>query len=179
MAVSRVFGCGDDPPESAMRDLLIQPLTRETFSAYGEVLDIDGVPGTPINADRARRYNALAHPVTDSEGHLVISIVYSKAGTLPCELTIIERHPLSTQAFIPLQSQTMIVVVAHADTEPCAANLSAFMSLPGQGINYFAGTWHHPLLPLQSDGNFLVIDRNDPGHNCDVVTLDEAVRLRY
>jgi ureidoglycolate lyase len=91
-------------------------------------------------------------------------------------LSLLERHPLGSQAFMPLSQLPYLVVVAPpADaSRPDLAHLRCFATGPGQGVNYAAGTWHHPLLALQAECDFLVVDRGGAAsdHNCDEFALE-------
>lgn len=82
---------------------------------------------------------------------------------MPLRLTLVERHRLGSQFFIPLTPQRFLVVVAEAGPTPAPRALRAFLASPGQGINMRPGTWHHPLLALDHGGDFLVIDSASPG----------------
>jgi ureidoglycolate lyase len=88
-----------------------------------------------------------------------------------------ERHPLSSQAFIPLSSTPFLVVVAPAG-ELDLGTLKAFRSNGRQGINYRRGTWHHPLLALERISEFLIVDRGGAGANCDEVPIaDQGILI--
>ncbi|HPA01626.1 MAG TPA: ureidoglycolate lyase, partial [Chiayiivirga sp.] len=77
------------------------------------------------------------------------------------------RHPLGSQAFVPLHARPWLVVVAAS---PEAAP-RAFLARDGAGVNFRRGTWHHPLLALEATGDFLVVDRIGPGDNCEEAAL--------
>ena len=92
---------------------------------------------------------------------------------------MLERHPQGSQAFIPMQGQAFLVVVApglNAD-EPDLSQLQAFISDGSQGVNYRAGTWHHPLLTLEAPSDFAVIDRIGSGPNCDVYEFNSPIQI--
>ncbi len=92
-----------------------------------------------------------------------------------------ERHPLGSQAFVPLAKISFVVVVAPAGEWVRAEDLRAFVTDGTQGVNYFRGTWHMPLIALEAGQSFLVIDRGDEGPdanpNCDEVLLGRPVTL--
>jgi ureidoglycolate lyase len=90
---------------------------------------------------------------------------------------MVERHPLGSQAFIPLQRFVFIVVVGPAGEAIEAQDLRAFVSNGRQGINYHRGVWHMPLIALEAGHEFLVIDRIGEGANCDQVFLSDTVTL--
>lgn len=87
---------------------------------------------------------------------------------------MVERHPLESQAFIPLQNQSWLLVVGMPGDEPDVSIWRTFRATGRQGVNYHRGVWHHPLLVLKQDQDFLVVDRGGPGENCDEVWFDGA-----
>jgi ureidoglycolate lyase len=86
-----------------------------------------------------------------------------------------ERHPLGSQAFVPLNGQRYVVVVAPAGAPPSREGLRAFLCRGDQGINYHRGTWHHPMLALDRACEFAEFHRIGPGANCDEAALPCAV----
>lgn len=95
------------------------------------------------------------------------------------EISMLERHPKGSQAFIPLQQQKFLIVVAPAldENTPDISKLCAFVSDGKQSINYRAGTWHHPLLTFEAPSDFAVVDRIGGGANCDVFQFPEAIKI--
>ncbi len=158
--------------------LPVEALTRAAFAPYGEVIEADaGAATVAINAGTAQRHDALAEvDAAHAGGRAVISLVRAQPRTLPCTVQMLERHPLGSQAFVPLDpAQRYLVVVASAiDAEP-----RAVLATNGQGVNYRRGTWHHPLLALDRVGDFLVVDRAGPGANCEEVQLTQAWVLDF
>jgi len=91
-------------------------------------------------------------------------------------LRIMERHPVGSQAFMPLNGRPYLVAVAPAgELDP--AKIEVFLAAGDQGVNYAAGTWHHYSLALGEVSDFLVVDRAGPGTNLDEVELgpDEQI----
>ena len=43
------------------------------------------------------------------------------------------------------------------DGLPMLDGLEAFVCSPGQGVNYHAGTWHHPLVALDGPAQFAML----------------------
>lgn len=156
--------------------LRIEALTRAAFAPYGEVIDADAAKQVyAINEGSAQRFHDLAAlDCGDQQGRVVVSLFRAEPRPLPFEVRMLERHPLGSQAFIPLDPATRyLVVVADApDAMP-----RAFLAQAGQGVNLHRGTWHHPLLALDRRSDFLVLDRAGPGANCDEATLPRTWRL--
>ena len=155
--------------------LAIEPLTRRAFAPFGDVIEFEDRESYPINDGMADRYHALAAVETGGEGaQAVISLVKSRQFSLPHTIDHLEYHPHGSQAFIPLDADPFIVVVAAAGPEP--AELRAFQTNGNQGINYRAGTWHHVLLTPFAAMRFICVDRDSPEHNCVDCHLPEAAR---
>jgi len=156
----------------AARVLAVEALTRAAFAPFGEVIQAAGAATEhAINDGTAQRFHDLARVDTDADGgRPIVSVFRAQPRTLPFVVRMLERHPLGSQAFMPLGPHPYLVVVSEGpDRVPCA-----FLAQPGQGINLHRGVWHHPLLALGATSDFLVLDRGGPGANCDEVTLTTA-----
>lgn len=165
-------------PRLSRHWLTAEPLEAQAFSPFGDVID-PGAAGKrrTINEGFAERVDALARLDTGRQGgRPVLSVFRARPRALPLQLRLVERHLLGSQAFMPLQSQRFLVVVAPAGPAPSPGQLRCFMARPGQGVNYAAGTWHHPLIALDAGGDFLVIDRGGPlaDDDCEEHSLLEA-----
>jgi ureidoglycolate lyase len=155
------------------RALAVEALTRVAFAPFGDVIESEGRGHYPINAGTAERYHDLATvDVGAAGGRPLISLCRAQPVGLPLTLRLMERHPLSSQAFIPLSGTPFLIVVAPAG-ELGIEGIRAFRSNGRQGINYSAGTWHHPLIALELVSDFLVVDRGGEGDNCDEVPIAE------
>ncbi len=158
--------------------LKIEPLTRSGFAPFGDVIEMTGAQHYPINQGYAERFHDLARIDTDAEkGETIISLFRGKPRPLPIEIGFVERHPLGSQAFYPLQDRDWLIVVAEQGPAPAIETLRAFRASGRQGINYARNAWHFPLLVLDRDSDFLVVDRKGPGNNLEEVTLPGAVIL--
>jgi ureidoglycolate lyase len=150
-----------------------QPLTSESFALFGDVIEAtDNARNYPINDGFTTRFHDLATvDVNQNNGRTLINIFRSTPLEQPLPLKMMERHPLSSQAFMPLGDQPYLVVVAPKG-ELNVDLIEVFLATSDQGVNYHAGTWHHYCLALNQQSDFLVVDRGGKGDNCDVVTLD-------
>ena len=151
-------------------------LTAEAFAPFGDVIEARGEP-RGINYGATKRFHDLARiDCAAEDGRTVVNIFRSIPPVFPFDVKVMERHPLSSQAFVPLSGRPFLVVVAPKGPFDPAA-IRAFRAAPGQGVNFAPGTWHHFNLALEAQSDFLVIDREGPpvedgGVNCDEVTLD-------
>lgn len=145
-------------------EIVSEPLTRAAFAPFGQVIDKEGSSTFVVNQGTARRHHELASiDVAAEGGRGLISIFEALVpAVLPLRLRLMERHPLSSQAFVPLGGQPFIVVVAPGREPPRPETIRAFRSDGRQGIGFARATWHHPLIAI-AGGDFLVVDRTGPG----------------
>ena len=136
----------------------IQPLTVEAFAPYGEVLDTAGAPDKLINQGLCGRYHDRATLDFTQEGSAGISLFKAELRALPYTLDMMERHPLGSQAFLPMSMDAFLVIVAPDDAGK-PGTPRAFRTAEGQGINFHRNSWHGVLTPLAGPGLFAVIDR--------------------
>lgn len=150
---------------SADRTLHTEPLTRAAFAPFGQVIEMAGAAHYPINAGNCERYHDLATiEFAGPEARPVISLMHSRGFSLPFALTLVERHPLGSQAFYPLSARSFLVVVAP-DMGGVPGTPRAFVTDPGQGVNIARNVWHGVLTPLGDDADFLCVDRAGDGSN--------------
>ena len=161
---------------------IIKPIkiTRENFSEYGDLISSDDIKPMNINEGYAKRFDNLANINTSkNDGKTVISIFLSLKRIFPMEINMMEKHPLSSQAFIPMMETTFLSLVAPAGEIPQISKIQSFIIPPKMGINYKPGTWHFPLISTV-DTNFLVIDRKGSGENLIIHNFDkEKIILKY
>ncbi len=158
--------------------LKAEPLTGGRFAPYGEVIETARDVSGAMNAARFERFDDLCNIELINDGQIAVSIARCRTPTtLPLRLDLIERHPLGSQAFIPLSPCKMVIVVAPPEESVDAGDLCAFVSNGRQGINYRRGTWHMPLISFTAGQEYLIIDRGGNEPNCDEHTLDEVIFL--
>ena len=159
--------------------LVAEPLTAAGFAPFGDVIEAGG-DSRPINQGKGRRFPDLAQLDLDAEGgHAAVSIVTCVAEARPVPLRLMERHPLGTQVFMPLNGQRYLVVVAPAGQAPGVSDFRAFVADGHQGINYHRGVWHHPMIALDADCAFVEVHRGGPGANCDETPIHANVMLDF
>jgi len=155
-------------------ELQVMPLTRAAFAPFGEVIETAGCDSVPINEGMAQRYHDLAAiDVGEGGGRLTLNIFHARPWPRPIQVRVMERHPLASQAFIPMLERPFLVVIAPPGPSPAPDALRAFVTNGHQGVNYRRGVWHHPLLVLDQPADLLVLDRDGSGSNLDEVSLLE------
>ena len=164
-----------------MKKLIIpKAISKESFSKFGDVISINGLKPLDINNGYAKRYDNIANLNTSMEnGKTTISIFSALKRSFPMKIDMMEKHPLGSQAFIPMKETTFLAFVAPKGEKPDLNKIEAFIIPPGIGINYKPGTWHFPLISTE-DMNFLVIDRKGSGDNLVIENLEnKKIILKY
>lgn len=158
--------------------LAVKPLTAREFAPFGDVIEArEDAPFHEINRGFAKRFDGLAKIDTAAAGGTTaLAIVRALPRALPFNVVMLERHLLGSQAFVPLSGPAYLAVVAPAGPLPDVSSLRCFLCADGQGVNYARGTWHHPLLAIDAEADFLVVDRvGSAGEvDCEEHWLEEA-----
>ena len=160
----------------SMNEIIAQPMTRDAFAPYGEVLELGAGEIIGINQGNCERHHNQAK-LSFGEGDAGISLFLAKLRDLPYELEMMERHPLGSQSFIPMCQNGFLVTVAD-DENGIPVNPRAFITEIGQGINFHPNTWHGVLTPLKGSGMFCVVDRIGDGNNLQEHWLDQKITIK-
>ena len=157
-----------------MKTIRIQPLTRAGFAPFGDVIETEGARHYAINSGMCERYHDLARiEIAGPGARQLISVGVGQPYSLPLDLKMVERHPLGSQAFVPLSPEPFLVVVATDENGKPGLPL-AFLTNGAQGVNYPANSWHGVLTPLQREQRFLIVDRGGEGNNLEEYFFEES-----
>ena len=156
------------------------PITKENFSKFGNMITTEDINPLEINNGYAKRFDNIAKIDTSSQnGETTISIFSALKRSFPMKIDMMEKHPLGSQAFIPMKETTFLSLVAPAGEKPDIEKIKSFIVPKGIGVNYKANVWHFPLISTE-DMNFLVVDRKGSGDNLVIEKLDkENISLKY
>ena len=157
-----------------------KPITKENFSKYGDVITTKDIKPLEINDGYAKRFDGIANLDTSIDGgETTICIFSALKRSFPMKINMMEKHPLGSQAFIPMQETTFLVLVAPKGSKPNINEIESFIVPPNIGVNYNPGIWHFPLISTK-DMNFLVVDRKGSGDNLVLEDLNkEEIFLKY
>ena len=155
-------------------------INRKNFNSYGDLISSDDIDYIDINAGYAKRFDNLANIDTlNGGGKTIVSIFSASKRTFPMKIDMMEKHPLGSQAFIPMKETTFLSFVAPPGESPEISKIQSFIVPPKTGINYKPGIWHFPLISTE-DTNFLVIDRKGDGNNLIIHNFEkEKIILEY
>jgi len=155
-----------------MTTLIPKALTKTAFEAYGQVVETFDARSMTINQGLTTRYHDLFRiDVSRGGGHPIGNVFRTQPLPLPHRVTVMERHPLGSQAFIPLDAKPFLVLVGSVGESLQAEDLELFLTNGRQGVNINRDTWHHFNIALDSTQDFLVIDRGGPGRNLDEIEV--------
>ena len=146
---------------------VIKPIkiSRSNFAEYGDLISASDISPMDINAGYAKRFDNLANLNTlKDDGKTIVSIFSALKRVFPMKIDMMEKHPLGSQAFIPMKETTFLCFVAPPGEFPEINKIQSFIIPPQTGINYKPGIWHFPLISTENT-NFLVIDRKGKGEN--------------
>ena len=147
--------------------IIIKPkkITSKNFKKYGELISTKKIEPININNGYAKRFNNLCKINTSlKKGNTIVSIFSAKKRKSPMRIDMMEKHPLGSQAFIPMDETKFLVFVAPKGKKPNIKKIESFIVPKQTGVNYKPGTWHFPLISTKNM-NFLVIDRKGKGSN--------------
>ena len=159
-----------------MPSIPIVPLSRAAFAGFGDVVELSGTQPLSINQGFTERFNDLANIDVLAEGGAVnVSMFVCNSRPKPVAIKLMERHPLGSQLFYPLQDRPWSVLVCTAPED--FSTYRAFTASGRQGVNYARNVWHHPLLVLDDASRFLIVDRKGGGHNLEEIWLNDIQPL--
>ena len=155
-------------------------ITKQNFANYGDLISTNNIKPIDINNGYAKRFDNLANINTsEDQGKTIVSIFSALKRNFPMKIDMMEKHPLGSQAFIPMKETTFLAFVAPQNNKPEIEKIESFIISPGIGINYKPGIWHFPLISTENM-NFLVVDRQGPGNNLVIENLEkERIILKY
>ena len=165
-----------------MTNIIIQPklISKENFKKFGDMITTSGIKPLEINDGYAKRFDGIANLNTKKDdGESTISIFSALKRSFPMKVDMMEKHPLGSQAFIPMKETVFLAFVAPEGDEPDLNKIESFIVPNGIGVNYNAGVWHFPLIATE-DMNFLVVDRLGDGDNLVLHDLNkENITLEF
>ncbi len=132
-------------------EIIPQPLTKEAFAAFGDVIDVPQEAGRTYYEDALGNLRGHARPSLSMSYRL-------PTPDRPLTSELMERHEFSSQTFVPVDvARWLIVVAPHAAKGgPDMTAARAFIADGSKGVTYRANTWHHGLTTLDRPGRFAV-----------------------
>lgn len=151
------------------KKIYAQALTDEAFAPFGSVVQQkDDVKMVSANGGTAKKYLKVSESIQNYEKSSSASTskgVWNFFSTHPSvhpandehaafQISVLERHPFTTQTFIPMcrssDEQAYLIAVAPnaPDGMPDWNQTQAFVAKGAQGVTYSAGVWHAPMVTI-------------------------------
>lgn len=129
-----------------------EPLNEEAFRPFGQVFEAPAEPG------RTSFNEFLENTRADARVDLSV-VTISPLTVAPMRVKTLERHPYSSQTFIPIQVGRYLVVVAPGtpDGSPDLRRVRCFLANGRQCVSYRRGLWHHDMTVLDDTAEMAVL----------------------
>lgn len=162
-----------------MRRVRAEAITEARYAPYGDLVRAgDASRARAANHGTAAAWDALATLVNRrGEAARATASLFRCAPHRDALLPLrwLERHPASTQMFVPMRADRYLVVVARGGDEPDLATIAAFVVEGAQAITYAPGIWHHPMVALDREADFVnVVFGDGTDADCDERSFDVA-----
>jgi len=158
-------------------NLQIKKISKDNFSKYGQLVSTKDIESQNINEETTKSFYDLVNiEIYGDDKKCRVNIFKSIKRNFPLEVNMLENHPLSSQAFIPLQKTNFIVVVAPISSEPDINLIETFLISPEEGINFKPKVWHFPLIATENS-NFLTIDKKDSANNIEIYNFQNNDKI--
>jgi ureidoglycolate lyase len=155
-------------------NLKLRPLTAEAFAPFGQALSWK-------SGDQLRNNFAAKLFSGRQAAKPNLRIQRTDNVMLPLPITMIERHPQSSQMFAPLSGAPFLVIVFPSDSagKPMLESGAAFHARGDQAVNYNRGTWHHGFMAFQRPGTFLMLRWEDgSAEDTEFLPLGEKITVQ-
>ena len=162
-----------------MIELTPHLLNEADFTPYGEIIDTTTAQQQSINFGLTTRFHDMATvDLAGPEARTLINVFRSNAITFPHSVKVMERHPLGSQAFIPIAKTAYLILVGDGEQQLDIESLKLFYCDGSVGVNYHRNTWHHYQMVIQGQADFLVIDRGGKGNNLEEHYLSQELVIQ-
>ena len=139
----------------------IESINLDNFSEFGHIIHKDfAFEKILINQSTTIRHHNISDLALNNEdGISAISIFSGSPRSIPIEIKIMEKHPIGSQSFLPVQNIDWLIVVSKEKNDmPDLDAMRCFRIQGDVGITYKKNVWHHPLL-VRKNQDFWIVDR--------------------
>jgi ureidoglycolate lyase len=163
--------------------LCARPICAAAYAPFGALLAADH-PDRPTprvaNHGEALAFDDLAPLISVRPGAKPTASVFrcKPLAAAPLAVRWLERHPASTQLFVPMGAARYLLVVALGGDAPDLSTLAAFVVSGARAITYHPGVWHHPMVALDAPTDFInLIWLDGSPLDCHEVAFDPPAAL--
>ena len=135
-------------------NLKIKKINVQNFSKYGQLISTKDIESKNINSNTTKSFFDLANiQILGKDKNCRINIFKAKKRNFPLEINMLEKHPFSSQVFLPLDKDPFFVIVCPASSKPDLNNLKIFKIENGNGVNFKPEVWHFHLISINDARN--------------------------
>lgn len=190
---------------SNFNDIIKAKRTYDGYDKYGVAMNVDNLKKS-VSIDEANQGSAVklikVAPCTNDyskapSGHLattnwnifrssVIPEKWSKdeKGNSIYNLSVLEKHPYSTQTFVPMgrtsdEDVYIVNVAPDKEGQPDYEKVESYIFKGNTAVTYNINTWHSPMVVLGKTTDFCVVtNENDvPEENCVEVFYNPGIKI--
>ncbi|RXJ68480.1 ureidoglycolate hydrolase [Halarcobacter ebronensis] len=153
-----------------------KPLNTKEFEKFGKIISIENSKSKTINNGYAKKhYELTTIDSKEKNGQTALHIYLAKKREFPLKIDMLEKHPYFSQTFIPRGQNPFLLVVALGNEQPDLSTIKAFVTNGNEGVHYNRGVWHFPLISIEDNEQFIVIDRTD--NNIKENSIEECIEF--
>ena len=177
-------------------NIKIIKISQKNYQKFGDVFfPRKETKYKKVNLGLAKRYDWLAgvKNLRPKTAQLNLSYFQSKpllktkqilGAKKPFQIKGFEKHPKSTQVFIPMPPKDKVVsymiLVCLGKDKPDLKTMQAFLVPSSVGISYHPGIWHHTLIVLDHSSNFAcLVYEDNSSEDCVVYKVEEKLFFGY
>ena len=149
----------------------LEDVSNEEFAPYGQIWGRE--EGEPLEVLENLKFYSY-------EAKLEPAVEMVETGLLICnekgrKISYFERHPETSETFIPIEGQCVFVMAPGVDGEvkPDVNRIKAFYLSGTLGVALPAGNWHWPPIPLGRQAKLLLLRKGSNSDPCDTVELKD------
>ena len=146
----------------------VKKISNDNFFEYGDFINPYDKEPEDINTNTTKSYFDLANiEILGENKKARLNLFDAKKRIFPLTINMLEKHPFSSQVFLPLGNNPFFVIVCSPGLKPDLNNLNFFIVENGNGVNFKPMVWHFPLISI-NDAKFITIDKKNTDTNLEI-----------
>ena len=157
----------------------IDNITNANFIEFGDFINPYEKKAEDINTNTTKSYFDLANiEILGEDKKVRLNLFDAKKRKFPLMIDMLEKHPFSSQVFLPLGKDPFFVIVCPSSPKPDLNNLNIFKIENGNGVNFNPDIWHFPLISI-NDAKFITVDKKHADNNLDIYNFTDQEKFSF
>ena len=158
---------------------IINKITNTNFNEFGDFINPYEKKAEDINTNTTKSYFDLANiEILGQDKKVRLNLFDAKKRKFPLMIDMLEKHPFSSQVFLPLGKDPFFVIVCPASPKPGLNNLKIFKIENGNGVNFKPDIWHFPLISI-NDAKFITVDKKHADNNLEIYNFTDQEKFSF